>query len=231
MSDETTKKWEQPNRYVPRTNREGTVYLGFEDDKTSVAPSGDYYLRGGICWPLYVPSDLALRGHALIVGHHVDSDRRYVLEERTFVTMDHVIEPEPGRGHVVKFEGLGAWFNRIWGLYAVDRYYVFQEEQVCRRWLLSAIRSNLVMPKPHILKTKWDNDETAMLLVRELNAMDKIFYRKRESMPLGVFADLENHNADPDGVYPALHALKCALYGMEAAPCRAIREKQEAAKL
>ena len=81
---------DQPAKLMdPRTKRldddKRTVRLFFPEG--SAAPSGEYWLRGGICWPVPTPP-AGVSGYAVLCGYHMASEVVYIFREHEFVSID-----------------------------------------------------------------------------------------------------------------------------------------------
>jgi len=177
----------------------------------SPIPEGHYYMRGGICFP--VPVDGSISGYAVMCGRNLVSNVIYVFEEREFFTIDHVIDGEKGG---IKLKGLSTWFNDCWTRYYADTFYFHQDHETCQKYRLQVVRSPMIANKPHFVEIKWSDDNQAMHTVFEKDILQQLKYSKDGK----VYQQLQEYNADQDGVYPALHSLKCALSGYDRYPAR-----------
>ena len=173
--------------------------------KDQAVPSGEYYLRGGICFP--VINDDGISGYATMCGKHLGSGVIYVLEEQEFCTIDH-IKSQTGR---IEFKGLSTWFNDCWTNYFADSYYYHQDYETCKKYRLQVIRSIMINPKPHFIEIKWQDADQAMHTIFEKDMLNQLKYSSKGK----IYQEMQEYNATPDEKYPALHALKCALAGYD----------------
>lgn len=130
----------------------------FWDDKREHAlapPSGaKYYMRGGICFPTLIesgglgaPRDVV--GFAVIVGYCFKNYKYYVFGECEFQTIDNVLEPDGGG---IALKGACQFFNRMWTTYYCDSYYWAGHPETVQKYILQALRSDLIQPKPHFIE-------------------------------------------------------------------------------
>ncbi len=69
----------------------------------------------------------------------------------------------------------------------------------------------MIDSKPHFVEIKWQDANQAMHTVFEKDTLGKLKYTKSGKVNL----QMQEFLADQDDVYPALHALKCALAGYD----------------
>lgn len=177
------------------------------------------YIRGGVCWPqlYYKDGRQDLIGYAVLCGEDVDNAEFLVLSERSFLTVDHLLK---NGTNVIEHEGLASWFNRMWSDYLCRTFYWHQPEELRRRYLREVLRSSMIAPKPSLPEVHWSD-------------LDAVRQHVWESVKRGLF------RADRDGAVlqqlslakignnqhlPAVHALCCAMAGMQRSPRRPRRE-------
>ena len=116
-----------------RNKRRRTSTLHYDEDE--VLETGEYYIRGGVCWPIRkgVGAQERYEGFIVLGLQHVESGVIYVVEESPFVCIDHVVD-STGR---IEFEGISTWLNRIWSKYYANTFCYWQSEDVHRRHLLA----------------------------------------------------------------------------------------------
>lgn len=224
-------KIERPNRRVIDAARR-TVRLWFRpddwqspDEDTKHPLDGEYYLRGGICWPVTVRvgSECAAVGFVLIIGQSIVTGKRLVFEERAFSCVDPIVGAD-GR---IEFDGVASWFNQVWTSYACRDYYWHQDEQTHKAYLLQVIRSLMIEPKPQFIEVPWQDEEQVTPLYWKYLNTDRLKYK-------GADAGGELHGqlrqyqlamgAEKIESFPAVLALMCALAGMERSPWREARK-------
>lgn len=161
-------------------------------------PSGEYYVRGGICWPVEIVEsngDIYAEGFALLAGQNVRTKVIYVLTGTSFRCIDHVVHESR-----IRYHGLAPWLNMIWSSYYATHFF-FRGEQVAHLAYLKQIRdSQLISPKPHFIEVAWKDDGLPMAQIWELLQTDRLKYQpmsniaqelqkqKRDNMPVGVRA-------------------------------------------
>jgi len=188
--------------------------------ENSVAPDGEYYVRGGICWPTNVELRV-VTGFAVVAGLHLASGTVYVLDERPFVVIDHVL----GGDGLIAHHGCASWLTRAWAKYRADVFYWHQDILTAKRYRLQVIRSANVVPQPQFAEVAWDDDDAARLVVLELEATGRLRYRRESELHNDILAC----GADPEGEHPAMHALTCLCAGLDRYPCRTQSDWRERA--
>lgn len=174
----------------------------------SPVPDGDYLMRGGICWPISTPE--GWQGAALVTGRHEETGAIYVLEEKPFVCIDHIVLP----GGALDHEGLAPWFSEMWGTWFCLTYYWNQDTATKRQYVRDVLRSPMVEPKPVIPQVQWQDWESALSQVFLLDAQGRLVYRRAGMVvdAMEVYrASLVNPRPE---ILPALHALVCAVTGL-----------------
>jgi len=181
----------------------------------SVAPDGEYYLRGGICWPIAQPGG-GIEGFAVLAGEHVKSRVAYAFAERRFQVVDHVPREDGG----ISYEGIAPWFVRCWAAYFADTFFFHQDEETHRKYLLQVIRSPMIVPEPGFVEAPWGDTGQAIQTLWERIDHGRLKYRRDES----VFDELKRFKASP-GIQPppAVWALMCAVAGLDRYPFRGER--------
>jgi len=170
---------------------------------------GEFYIRGGICWPIAVNrgDSTAITGFAILLGLDIETEKAYVFEERSFVCIDHVLT-EKG---AIEYEGISAWFNMCWQRYFGQKFYYHQEPLTHRKFRAQVQKSTMIQPKPRFIQAKWQNDAQAAHTYWERQNLNRIFYRKDEEL----HKSLQNYDVDPSRPNPAAHALLAALVGLD----------------
>jgi hypothetical protein len=204
-------------------------YAGQED--ISHPLDGEYYLRGGICWPVTVRvgSECAAVGFVLLIGQNIVTGKRLVFEERSFSCVDPIINTD-GR---IEFDGVASWFNQVWTSYACRDYYWHQDEQTHKAYLLQVIRSLMIEPKPQFIEVPWQDEEQVTPLYWKYLNTDRLKYKAAAHASSGDYAGQDGGElhgqlrqyqlamgAEKIESFPAVLALMCALAGMERSPWR-----------
>ncbi len=191
-----------------------TVILRFGRDDNPA--NGEYYIRGGVCWPVAVcQSDgRSASGHAVLVGFNLMTKKYTVFEDRDFVCVDPAVEN--GR---IMFDGVADWFNTCWAKYFCRYWYYHQDETTHRTYLMQTIRSEMMQPKPGFIEVPWMDEKAAtpvfwqLISTKRVNGLPGVLVKQAEKMQSSL-------GASDLGLYPALYALVCALAGMERWPWR-----------
>jgi len=206
MTDTPTSALYQPERK--------TVILRFGRD--SDPRNGEYYVRGGICWPVAVRTSdgKSAVGHAVLVGFNLQTKRYTVFEDTSFVCVDPIVE-----GGKVTFEGVASWFNTCWAQYFCRYWYFHQEEITHRMFLMQVIRSQMIDPKPSFIEIPWQDESAVAPVVFRLVATKRV--KLTSSVIIGQGQQYQmTLGASELSLYPAVYALTCALVALERWPWR-----------
>lgn len=191
-----------------------TVILRFGSDDNPL--NGEYYCRGGVCWPVAVRNSdgRSAVGHAVMVGFNLQTKKYTVFEDREFVCVDPIVE----NGQVT-FDGVSNWFNQCWSKYYCQYWYYHQDETTHRTYLLQTIRSQMIQPKPGFIEVPWQDENAVapmfwqMVNTKRLKFGSKtILEQARQYQAMLGSSEL--------ALFPAVYALVCALSGMERWPWR-----------
>ncbi|MFA5107757.1 MAG: hypothetical protein WC497_05550 [Patescibacteria group bacterium] len=196
--------------YQPDRN---TVILRFGSDDD--VRNGEYYVRGGICWPVAVRNSDggSAVGHSVVVGFNLQSKLYTVFEDNEFVCVDPIVE-----GGRLTFEGVASWFNTCWARYYCRYWYHHQDETTHRTYLMQVVRSKMIEPKPGFIEIPWtDEKAVAPVFWRLVNTKRLKFTSPAIMDQAGQYqASLGAEMA----MFPAVYALTCALVAMERWPWR-----------
>lgn len=191
---------------VARFDHEKRVSSLIFDDKKSIAPSGKYFMRGGICFPTLC--DDTVRGHAVMTGTNINTQKTYIFDEVKFSCIDHILDEET---QCIQHKGASQFFNKMWNEYYAKQYFFNQDYTLQRRYRLQISRSPMIDPKPSFIELPWKDEDQSINAIFEKESFGRLFYKKEG----GVMADMKLYSAKSDKFLPALHALKCALNGLE----------------
>lgn len=170
----------------------------------SIAPTGRYLIRGGICFPKI--TELGLVGHAVMCGRSLDDNKVYVFDEREFVVIDHIIE-----NNVIEYHGVTPWFIDMWQTFYGDTFFYQQDFEVAKKYRMQILKSAMIEPKPRFIECKRKDDDQSMHTLFEKDMTGKLVYSGKSK----VYREMREFGADPKKEYTALHALTCALNGLE----------------
>lgn len=191
-------------------------------DKTSMlsfsdGTGGRFYMRGGICWPVYDPAQGSIDGFALMAGEDVRTGEIYVFEQVSFVTINHVL----GKDGAVEYLGLSAFFNRCWSDYFGRSFFVPSTgtDDINRRYQLQIYRSNMIEPKPSFVEVPVFDGAQGAQLIFEKVAAKKLKHKANDKLHLALTA----FSLDSQKMNPQVTALAACLFGLEAMPYRKIK--------
>ncbi len=183
-----------------------TLYWGREDQ-------GEYYVRGGVCWPITVETARGsdVQGYAVLVGQDVKTKICHVFKQCEFVTVDHIIVDVK-----IKYPGVATWFNDSWSQYFGRKFYWKQDEELTRSYRTDVFRSEMISPKPQIIEIDWSDDQAALHLIWRFVKTGKLKFGK-DSILHKQLGDVKKGDKD---LMPAVHALSCAIAGIGRYPFR-----------
>lgn len=191
-----------------------TSVLTFGDNKNPL--NGEYYLRGGICFPVPVRlgADQGASGFVLLCGYNVQTKKIYVFEESSFLTIDHIVASDGS----IELVGISGWFNECWSHYFGRDFYWHQDPETKKTYTLDILRSAMIKPRPRFLHVDWNDDQQ----------IEHVIWRLGNTGMMKFKADGQLHDAlrllevqtDRTQVIPGVHALKCALAGLLRYPYR-----------
>lgn len=193
-----------------------TSLLGWRDKELSNFYAGEYWMRGGLCWPREVrdKDGRAVVGSAVVIGQRVEDGLAVVFESEPFVCVDHILTPECGIAH----HGVCTWFNRMWASYYIDSYYCADLVDVFRRYKLQVIRSDMIKPKPRILEIRWPSWQDARHVLWSKLSLQQLKYRGGSDVHRKV-QELRDTDKELEA-HPVLLALLAGLTGLEKHPPR-----------
>lgn len=192
---------ELPTKLAPHTER-GTVSLFFPSGRKT-----EYYVRGGICWPVgRNPRNGKLEGYAVLGAMQTRTRKIEILEERAFTSIDPVI----GYDNTLAAPGLASWLTACWLKYLCDVFYQRCEPFVAQRWAMAVEVSPIVQPKPALVNVPWKDDAVAELAIQEAIAAGKLEVWRDE--PLQIALGAKPTTGQRPG--PEIWALMCLLNGL-----------------
>lgn len=196
-----SKKLIEP--YTVKWNKDRYTSTLFFDDDKSLAQTGEYLVRGGVCFP--VVTDKSIKGYAVLCGMNMSDKTVYLFNEREFVVIDHVIE-----ANRVEYHGISVWFNEMWSKYFADTYFYRQDYDVSKKYQNQIIRSDMIEPKPRFVQSKNKDEDQSMHTLYEKDITGKFRYSAGQ-----VWEEMQLYDKNDKAVYPALHALQCCLNGFD----------------
>lgn len=189
-----------------------TSTLFFEDREPT-----EFYLRGGIAWPTIIDraDTTDFEGFAILGGYNLETQKVEIFEQRTFMTIEHVLEQDPHtKAHKIEYHGLGPWLNRCWNKYYASTLYYHQDTELNKRYFIEVIRSDWIKPKPHFVAVPWlDDDEAQMTVWRYVKF-------KRLAIETGSQLAKELAMVQPGEktTKPSVYSLQCLLTALDRFP-------------
>ena len=137
--------------------------LGFSDADLD----GEYFLRGGLCWPRFSPGQ-GLEGFAVLAGYNVETKGITLFEELPYKCVSPLATPE---GEVLD-SGLAPFMNHAASRYYCERFYVPRTYgATADRYRLDLLRNKLILRPPMLVEigelTPADLEQVVWGLVQE----------------------------------------------------------------
>ena len=187
------------------------VKLFFPDN--SVAPNGEYRLRGGISWP--VPVGVQVEGFVILIGEHIKSGIIYIFRQHAFNSIDPIIAgmaAGAGDAERIPWPYLAEWINEVWAHYFCRHFFWNQDVDLGEHFIRQVSHSALLGRRPIFQRVSWDKSEQqAMMQVIALGSARRLIGREVE----GVNKALQMYQVDTKSFFPALQALSCAIVGLD----------------
>jgi hypothetical protein len=194
-----------------------TVILDMPED--SPMPSGEFWLRGGVCWPKVRGDGPArkVEGAIVMLALDVQTKLAYAVESRSFITVENFLEKGKG-GDEILMVGVADWFAKVWAKFFADHYYYHDREATHRKWDSDIYRNDTVKPKPAFTFVPWDDsgDEPEQTLWHWL-ATRRLKYESGGIVHRG----LQEYTVDSNYKPAIVHALMAAVMGLTVYPYRA----------
>jgi len=188
-----------------------TVTLFFKNREPS-----EFYFRGGITWPKIVEraGGRDFEGFALLGGLNIKTKKVEIFEQRSFLTIEHILKQETDKKQEIEYHGLGPWFTELWSKYRAKTYYWFQDYELNKRHLLEVLRSEWIIPKPVFREVPWADDSEAQMLVWRYVKLNKLLIDKESQLA----QDLMLVEKGEKESMPSVHSLQCLLTGLDLHP-------------
>ena len=209
------KKFEKPRTAIFNEDQSITLYFDFDEEKR-IYPQGDFDIRGGVCFPTEFQDEydnFDVQGFAVLVGLDLEKRIFTVFEERSFLVVDNILNSD----QLIEHRGLASWFSKCWSNYYCRKYHWHQDPSMAKQYRLEIGRSLMIKPKPTLIEVPW-GDNARHVVWKHIKAQ-KLRYRKGGEL----HTQLELVKKIKEGknrTFPAVHALQCALVGMERFPFR-----------
>lgn len=199
---------------------DGSVWLHWEDEDEGLLglKRGAYWVRGGICWPKYDERG-DIRGFAVVAVKSATSGRITVVEQREFLGIDAVFD-----GPQLRSPGLGTWLNKVSVNWCNRLYFWHQEDDVRKVYARAVMTNDTVQPKPAMREIAFP-EENRLTTLRILDQSNRLVWQKDSPVDRALMEyDAKVVDVNVRGVSardrlrelsPELHALYCAVTGME----------------
>lgn len=176
----------------------------------------EYDIKGGICFPISYEfmQGIHVDGFALLAGQDVRTKVVTVFEQRKFVVIDNIINPET---QAIELFGLAPWFDEMWAKYYGRKFFYHQEPEIARKYKLEVSRSMMIQPKPSMIEIDWQDDSDVIHTVWRYIATNRLKIEKG--------SELQNQlemlkTTEKKQVFPAVRALECVLAAFDKYPWR-----------
>lgn len=193
-----------------------TVSLWFHQDVRGW--NGEYYMRGGICWPREVRTErgMDVQGYALVAGLDMTKQTLTVFAETDFKTIDHFI---PSGANIIETQGLSAWLDEMRAKFCCDGFYCREEPEHHRIHVMQVHASAMIQPKPHFMEVHAEDELMQARLVSWLSSGRLAYNAER-----GLHQALQRYEASSQMgqvvVLPAVSAMQAVCVGLDRHPPR-----------
>jgi hypothetical protein len=193
----------------------------FEFASGAPVPTGEYYVRGGVCWPRKTAGGEIL-GCAIICAREMRSGRIFVLAEHEFATVAPVCRPDGG---IEDYPYLTQFLTDAWASFFCEAFYRHEDPGVHHLYLMQTLTSPMVEPKPGFPQANWADELTSMSMIHALDESGQLKYL--EDGP--VHTALRLYEADEKGetFEPPLLALMSAVCGITRRPSYLSEPREE----
>ena len=205
---------EKPRTAVFNKDQSITLYFDFDEEELRY-PQGEFDVRGGICFPMELQDEhgnFDVQGFVVLVGFDLEKKIFKVFEERSFLVIDNILNSD----QLIEHRGIASWFSTCWSKYYCRKYYWHQDGEMIKQYRLEVGRSQMIKPKPTLVEIPWGSDSDARHVVWKHVRSKRLRYKKNGEL----HTQLELTKKSKKQTYPAVHALQCALVGMERFPFR-----------
>jgi len=188
-----------------------TTVLFFTEAETG----NEYYMRGGVCWPITVETagDKDVQGCALLGGQDIETKIITIFEQIDFLTIDNIIDDKT---QIIEYYGLGSWFNQGWAKYYAKKFFYNQPFEMAKKYRLEIIRSKMIMPNPQIISVPFVEDDEAYHMIWKMIKTKRIRIKKGSLLHEQIAMSKKGDKR----MLPAVHSLACMLLGYERFPYR-----------
>lgn len=193
------------------------VLVPARDTAMLTLPNGEereFFVRGGVCWPVLRPGGSAVEGCVLVAAQDVETRRVYVFEEFGFYQVEPLRDPETNR---TVDAGVGPAFGVAWLSYACRRFFFNQIDEFNDVCMALVRDSKTIQPKPSMIRVDWSSEDEPRARILQWAA--------RMVMPAGGLLETQYQEFMSTPAprmlhFPAMQALACLQTGLERWPWR-----------
>lgn len=191
-----------------------TVSLWFHQDERGW--NGEYYMRGGICWPQEIRTEMGMdvQGYALVAGLDMRKQTLTVFAETNFKAIDHFVSQDSG---IIETLGLCSWFNDVRGKFCCDGFYYREEPEHHRIHVMQVHASAMVQPKPHFIEVYAEDDLMQARLVAWLSS-GRLTYNADQGLHQALQRYEVSTQMGTPLYLPALRAMQAVCVGLDRHP-------------
>lgn len=185
-----------------------TSLLYFKDE-----PKSENFVRGGICFPMYVNQQPApdVFGYAILGCQDINTGIVTLYEAQKFSTIDNIVEDGE-----IRHKGLSSWLNMCWSRYYGKKFFYSQNYELSRKYRLDIHRSIMIQPKPEIIEIEsYDEADRKHIIWSYIKNRKLRFERDSDIHRL-----MEAMKQGDKTIHPAIYALQVLLCGLDRFPYR-----------
>lgn len=189
------------------------MYFPFDKERNGQYQD-EFYMRGGICWPMTIEVGgvTDVQGFILMAGQDVNSKKVHVFEQKPFVVVQNIIG-EDGR---IQFSGVVQFLNTCHSRYFARDYFWNQDFNLKKSCHLEIIRHHEIEPKPAFIEIEWSDTSEAMTNIWKYVKTGRLIFDSGSEL----HEQLQKTKGEDKQTYPAVWALMCLLSGLERYPWR-----------
>lgn len=128
-----------------------------EFTESSPAQSGEYVVRGSICWPMSTQADVLAKGIFLLGALHLKTGVLWILQQQAFYNIDHILRDDGG----IAYQGLSQTLCDMWAKCYCSQIFWHSDAETHQRYRHQMQASSMVSPKPHMVEVHWTSDISA----------------------------------------------------------------------
>lgn len=184
-----------------------TVNMEFHKDPQM---SGEYQVRGSVCWPILDVKTSLMTGSFLVAGRRCDNNVIYIFRSKLFTN----INPISDSGGKILFDGCARWLSNMWTAFCSYRYFWRQDVVTHGRWQREVRSSAMVKPTPVFISVLCDNPNVAHGVIWEKIQAGQLIYDSEIKKAIDIY------QVSGDAEIPSVIALQTLLLGFDKYPFR-----------